>query len=57
LNLHRPTLGCELAIDLMVLYVELDPPSTMYVASVHGAPHRQGASCVPLHWLGLGFMV
>ena len=34
-------------MDLMVLYVDELPPSTMYVASVHGAPHRQGASTVP----------
>ena len=31
-----PALGCIIAMDLIVLYVDDEPPSTIYVASVRG---------------------
>mmetsp|Transcript_35046 Transcript_35046/g.85904 ORF Transcript_35046/g.85904 Transcript_35046/m.85904 type:complete len:224 (+) Transcript_35046:477-1148(+) len=45
------TSGCVMVMDLMVLYVELDPPSTMYVARVQGDPTKPSTAALsPTSW-------
>ena len=45
-RIARNTSGFAIAMLLMVLYVLELPPSTMYVASVHGAPTKPRTAAV-----------